>query len=419
MQISMLTCGTRGDTQPLMALGAELRRRGHGIRLAVSPNTMGPPRACGFETLPFGPDSQALMESEEGRRWLASGNVRAFVKELSAASTASFETSRREAEVACDSAELIVAGILAEDFADVFAELRGVPLVTLHHAPMRRTSAYPHPLVSTARLPKPVNALTGAVFDRVWWAGSKGEVETIRADAGLPPAKRPLAVRRAEAGALELQAYDEAMVPGLGWDGRRPLVGFLNPDDEMRTDLGEAGLDPELLAWLDAGPPPVFFGFGSMPVRDPAATVAMLTAVARATGVRALISAGWGGLSALDPDDADVTVVGNVDHVAVLPRCATAVHHGGAGTTATSLAAAVPTVICSVFADQPFWGRRVEALGVGAHLRFAALDASSLETAVRVALAGDTRQRVAALAPRLRAPREAAVRAADEIEALL
>lgn len=419
MQISMLTCGTRGDTQPLMALGAELRRRGHDIRLAVSPNTMGPARACGFETLPFGPDSQALMESEEGQRWLASGNVKAFVKELSAASTASFETSRREAEAACDGADLIVAGILAEDFADAFAELLEVPMVTLHHAPLRRSRAYPHPLVSTARLPRPVNSLTGAVFDRVWWAGSKAEVETIRADAGLPPARRPLAVRRAETGAVELQAYDEVMVPGLGWGPRRPLVGFLNLDEEMRAELGEAGLDTELADWLDAGPPPVFFGFGSMPVRDPAATVAMLTRVARALGVRALISAGWGRLSALDPDADDVAVVGNVDHVAVLPRCAAAVHHGGAGTTATSLAAGVPTVVCSVFADQPFWGRRIEGLGVGAHLRFADLDASSLEAALRVALSDDTGRRVTALAPRLAGPQEAAVRAADEIDALL
>ena len=419
MQISMLTCGTRGDTQPLMAVGAELRRRGHDIRLAVSPNTMAPARTCGFETLPFGPDSQALMESENGQRWLASGDVKTFVKELAAASRASFETSRREAEVACEGADLVVAGLLAEDYADAFAELHGVPLVTLHHAPVRRTRSYPHPLVSTARLPGPLNALTGALFDRVWWAGSKEEVETIRADAGLPPARKPLAARRARTGALELQAYDDALVPGLEWGPRRPLVGFLNLDDEMRGELGESGLDPRLAAWIVAGEPPVFFGFGSMPVRDPAAAVAMITGVARALGVRALVSAGWGRLSALDPDDPDVAVVGNVDHVAVLPRCLAAVHHGGAGTTATSLGAGVPTVVCSVFADQPFWGARVERLGLGAHLRFADLDAAALEAGLRTALDDTVRRRVTEVATRLRGPREAAVRAADEIEAQL
>ena len=419
MRISMLTCGTRGDTQPLMALGAELRRRGHDVRLAVSPNTMAPARACGFETLPFGPDSQALMESENGQRWLAAGDVKTFVKELTAASQASFETSRREAEVACAGAELIVAGLLAEDFADAFAELHGVPLVTLHHAPVRRTRRYPHPLVSTARLPGPVNALTGALFDRVWWAGSKTEVQTIRADAGLPPAKGPLAARRARSGALELQAYDQALVPDLEWGARRPLVGFLNPDDELRRELGESGLDAELTAWLDAGEPPVFLGFGSMPVRDPAATVAMITGVATRLGVRALVSAGWGGLSALDPDDPDVVVVGNVDHVTVLPRCVAAVHHGGAGTTATSLGAGVPTVVCSVFADQPFWGARVERQGLGAHVRFAELDGDTLEAALSIALDDAVRSRVGQLALRLRGPREAAVAAADEIETRL
>ena len=76
MRVSMLTCGTRGDTQPMVVLGAELRRRGHDVVIAASPNTLDLPRACGFEALPLGPDSQELMESEAGQRWLASGNVR-------------------------------------------------------------------------------------------------------------------------------------------------------------------------------------------------------------------------------------------------------------------------------------------------------------------------------------------------------
>ena len=40
-------------------------------------------------------------------------------------------------------------------------------------------------------------------------------------------------------------------------------------------------------------------------------------------------------------------------------------HHGGAGTTAAGLRAGVPSVIIPFFADQPFWGQRVVALGVG------------------------------------------------------
>jgi sterol 3beta-glucosyltransferase len=135
------------------------------------------------------------------------------------------------------------------------------------------------------------------------------------------------------------------------WDGRRPLVGCLPLDDELRGMLGEADVDAGLDAWLSAGEPPMFVGFGSMPVQDPTATVAMITRVSRELGVRALVSAGWGELSSLGPADAEVRVVGNLDHDSVLGRCRAAVHHAGAGTTAAGLQAGPPTVVCSVFAD--------------------------------------------------------------------
>lgn len=52
-------------------------------------------------------------------------------------------------------------------------------------------------------------------------------------------------------------------------------------------------------------------------------------------------------------------------HEWLLPQVAAVVHHSGAGTTAAGLRAGRPTVICPFFADQPFWGRRVHALGAG------------------------------------------------------
>ena len=400
MRVSMLTCGTRGDTQPLVVLGTELRRRGHEVVVAASPNTLDLPRACGFEALPFGPDSQELMESEQGQRWLASGNVTAFTKELTEISHETFDRSVEEAERAVAGADVVVGGLLAEDLSVPMAQRVGAVAVTAHSAPVRRTSAYPHPLVTTARLPGWANSVTGRVFDTVWWRGNKQDVNAYRSGAGLPPG-RPVAALAEAGDLLELQMYDAALVPRLRWDARRPLTGFLTPGAGIREATGEAGLSADLVSWLEAGDPPVLFGFGSMPVQDPAATVSLIADVSRALGVRALVTAGWGRLAALDPDDPAVRVVGPVDHGAVMPRCVAAVHHGGAGTTAASVGAGIPTVVCSVFADQPFWGARVEDAGAGAHLRFRDLDHDRLERAVRAALDPAVRERAAALAGRL------------------
>jgi len=416
--VSLTTCGTRGDTQPMVVLGSELRRRGHEVRIAASPNTLDIPRRCGFEALPLGPDSQQLMESPAGQRWLAAGNVGKFMKELSAISRQSYTRSVEETRAACASADVIVSGILSEDLTAVFAEAADIPLATLHHAPYRPNRAYPNPMVASRKLPPRMNQATGLLFDRVFWRGTRDEVEPLRAQLGLPEAKISLARRRTAPTDLELQAYDELLVPGLEWDARRARIGFLALDQPLREALSESGLDPELTAWLEAGEPPVFFGFGSMPVQDPAAVVTLITEVSRALGVRALISAGWGRLSALEPDGHDVTVVGAVDHDAVLTRCVAAVHHGGAGTLATSLGAGIPTVVCSVFADQPFWGQRVVDQGVGAHLRFAKLSRTTLERALREALVPQVRDRARVLGGALQSGQSAAVRAADAIEAI-
>ncbi len=171
-----------------------------------------------------------------------------------------------------------------------------------------------------------------------------------------------------------------------------------------------------LASWLDDGSPPVFFGFGSMPVEDPVAMVALIGEVSRAAGVRALVSAGWARLAAVDTDDPDVYVTGPFNHDLVLPRCRAAVHHGGAGTLAASLGAGLPTVVCSVFADQPFWGARVTELNAGAHLRFRDLNRNTLQHALGAALTDKTTLRAAELGSLLRSSQQAAHRAVDLME---
>jgi sterol 3beta-glucosyltransferase len=152
---------------------------------------------------------------------------------------------------------------------------------------------------------------------------------------------------------------------------------------------------PALAAFLDAGPPPVYVGFGSMAGIDPAATTRIvLDAVARA-GVRAVLASGWGGIAA-DAAPPSVFLLDDAPHDALFPRMAAVVHHGGAGTTAAGLRAGVPGVLCPFGVDQPFWGARVQALGAGpAPIPQRKLDAVRLADAIRVAVDDPTMRGVA------------------------
>lgn len=141
----------------------------------------------------------------------------------------------------------------------------------------------------------------------------------------------------------------------------------------------------------------------------------MIGRVADRCRVRAVVGAGWSRFE-LDASDDRVKVIGAVDHDALLLRCRVAVHHGGAGTTAASVIAGVPAVVCSVLADQPFWGRRLERLGVGRHLRFADVDADSLEAALRPTLNSGYAARARALAEVVNGDPAAAVVGADRLE---
>jgi sterol 3beta-glucosyltransferase len=211
------------------------------------------------------------------------------------------------------------------------------------------------------------------------------------------------------------------LVPELDdYQANRPIIGFLTPDRELRERLGEQDVDPGLDTWLTNGEPPVYVGFGSMPVIDPVVMMSMITTAAGRLGSRALIGAGWSQFGVPQGSGDRVKVVtGVLNYARVLPRCRVAVHHGGSGTVAASVAAGIPTFICSVVADNPFWGARVQQLGIGVHERFADLTQDKLEAGLRRALRGQVVSRAREFGATLRADTGAAPRAAGLIDSRL
>jgi sterol 3beta-glucosyltransferase len=127
----MVANGSRGDAQPLVVLGDELKRRGHQVVLGVSPNLVAFGETAGLTTYPVGPDSQKFLESPDGQRWLAAGDVMALTQALGKIVHENAALLNADTLRVCDGAELIVAGSLGEHRAACVAEARGVPLVCL------------------------------------------------------------------------------------------------------------------------------------------------------------------------------------------------------------------------------------------------------------------------------------------------
>jgi UDP:flavonoid glycosyltransferase YjiC (YdhE family) len=213
---------------------------------------------------------------------------------------------------------------------------------------------------------------------------------------------------------LEIQAYDELCFPGLAaeWVGqgvRRPFVGALTL--ELPTDA-----DDEVLSWIGAGTPPIYFGFGSMPLASPADTVAVISAACALIGERALICLGPNDRAPIAEAD-HTKVVQAVNHAVVFPACRAVVHHGGAGTTAAGLRAGVPTLVLWAGLDQPIWAAAVERLKVGTAQRFSETSQESLVTGLRFVLGDQCVTTAREIAASMTQSAESVASAVDLIEA--
>src|SRR5580693_7805897 len=403
MKFVLASWGSRGDIEPCAAVGCELLRRGHEVRMAVPPDLVGFVEAAGLPAVAYGLDTQAIVEALRnfwtclfGNFWRIRDLIRLSREARELATRCRGEMSSTLTSLA-DGADLLFTGLVFEQAAANVAEYYDIPLATLHYFPARANGhlvpILPSPLIRSAMTV--VEWLVSRLMKKVDYAQ--------RRELGLPKATGPSPRRIAERGSLEIQAYDEVCFPGLAaewakWDGRRPFVGSLTM--ELPTDA-----DDEVGSWIAAGTPPIYFGFGSMPVRSPADTVAMISAACMQLGERALISSGASDFTHIPHFD-HVKVVGAVNHAAIFPACRAVVHHGGAGTTAASLRAGIPTLILWVTADQPIWAAQVKRLKVGSARRFSTTTQESLVAELRRILTPERIGRAREVATQMTKPAE-------------
>lgn len=371
MRIAIQTLGTRGDVQPYVALARGLLRRGHEVQLAAPVQFESMVTRHGIDFWPLPGEFLALLDTPEGKAAIAGSrgfgaglkllkHVRPLMRRLLDAEWAAI--GRFGPDVIIHHPKSIAS-------PDIAARL-GRPAVLASPLPgFTPTAAFPSPLLPFANL-GPLNRLSHLLATRGPGLLFRKELARWRAQSlGVPSGHRP------GAPTVTLYAYSPAVVPRpTDWGGDVLVTGywFLDEDDwRLPTDLR---------AFLAAGDKPIYVGFGSMPGLAPGKLAAdVIEALAR-TGKRGVLALGGGALEVPSPP-AHVHVMTAAPHDRLLPQMSAALHHGGAGTTAASLRAGLPTIICPFFGDQPFWSRRVADLGAGP----APLDRESLTVAALAA----------------------------------
>lgn len=403
MIVAVLAIGSRGDVQPYVALADGLRRAGHVVRFVTTTEFVDLAQDHGLtvEAVPF--SVQAALAERSAQRAVEGGghgaSFAAFARIARTAATALAGTALAAAE----RSDVLLGGLSAVAVGTAAAERVGIPFLPALNVPVDATSAWPGALFPNLRIgPRPWSNRTSHRLTRLaLWLTVRAGADAARVEVlGAQPLPRFGGLHHLLPPELPtLYGISGAILPKPDdWPASRHVVGawFLDPPDGWRPDT-------ELEAFLAAGPPPVYIGFGSMATDDPAATARLVLDATVAAGARAIVHRGWARLLAADPP-ASVHFVESVPHTWLLPRVAAAVHHGGAGTTAASLRAGVPTVIVPFHGDQFFWAQRVQELGAGpAPITRRRLTVERLAAAIVEATADPAlRGRAAALGERIR-----------------
>jgi sterol 3beta-glucosyltransferase len=362
MRITILGLGSRGDVQPYVALGKGLQTAGHEVTLAT--HTVFEPlvREVGLRFHLVQSNPQEVIQSEAGQAMMASGNPLHSFGHLFRALKPIFWQTSDDCWNACQGADLIVYSTLEVLLATSIAEKLRIPAIAASLQPIDVTGDFPCLLVTNRNLGKILNRWTYLTVWQGIWLLIRPILNAWRRERlNLPPLSMAYFPWQWNKTCWPIMyGFSPQVIPKpADWGEHITVTGywFLEEADHWQPPTA-------LIAFLESGPPPVYIGFGSMSTRNPEEMTALVLQALERTKQRGLLLTGWGGLSQSALPD-HVFKIEYAPHDWLFPRMAAVVHHGGAGTTGAGLRAGVPNIVIPFLVDQPFWGKRVAALGAG------------------------------------------------------
>ena len=422
LNIVVQIVGSRGDVQPFVALGKVLREKyGHRIRIATHATFKDFVEESGLEFFNIGGDPAQLMafmvknpnlmpgfdsvrHGDIGKRqneiWeILIGCWRSCIEPGNGMDLDSLDD-----DIQSNPRPFVADVIIANppSFAHVHCgEKLGIPVHMMFTMPWSPTQAFPHPLAnvkSSNADPHLANILSYTLVESLTWQGLGPVINRFRQQylrlEIISLIWSPNLVNRLQI--PYTYCWSPALIPKPhDWGDYIDICGFF-----MLSAAASYTPAPELQAFLNAGPPPVYIGFGSIVVDDPNAMTEMIFAAVKQAGVRALVSKGWGGMGAGEMNiPENIFMLGSVPHDWLFQYVSCVVHHGGAGTTAAGLALGRPTVVVPFFGDQPFWGAMIARAGAGpSPIPYKHLTADKLAKQIKIALEPSMLGRAASMA---------------------
>ncbi|KAL2205079.1 UDP-Glycosyltransferase/glycogen phosphorylase, partial [Sarocladium strictum] len=414
INIVIMVIGSRGDIQPFVRIGKVLETYGHRVRIATHPAFRDfVEKDSGLEFFSVGGDPSELMAfmvKNPGMipklETVKAGDIgrrRAQMAEMfdgfwrACINATDDEKDSHNLKMMGDKTPFVADAIIANppSFAHVHcAEALGIPTMLINPFPYHTpTQSFPHPLASIKRSnvdPGYTNFISYPIIETMVWSGLGDLVNNFRVKTlCLDPVSTLWAP-----GSLYRMKVPTAYIwsPGLlpkpaDWGSEIDVAGF------VFLDLASSFTPPtDLEKFLNAGEKPIYIGFGSIVVDDADAFTQMIFEAVKLSGVRALVSKGWGGLGGENVPD-NIFMLENTPHDWLFPRVSACVIHGGAGTVAIALKCGKPTMVCPFFGDQHFWGQVIGTAGAGPEaVPYKSLNAEKLAEGIEFCLTEEAQQ---------------------------
>lgn len=383
--LALVTVGTRGDVQPFLAIGAGLIAAGYRVLFMTHELFQRVVVEAGFEFVGLKGNPAKTLASPAFREALYHGTHRQQVELFTEAMEEHYETNFRTLYSTIKERHIegiVYAHTVLLECTSIGQKL-GIPTFCASTIPLLPSSELP-PVTFT---PAPVsvnfmNSLIHSMARSIQWGILGPPINRMRTELLKIPPMKELEV----AGLSQACLYSPHVQPKPeDWGGEVEVTGY------CVLPMGDYTPPVELDHFLHSGSPPVYMGFGSMPLRDLGESVVMFRDVLRKLRMRGIFCSGWGEI----PEEVqhscrpDVLVIHGAPHEWLFPRCSIAIHHGGAGTTAASLRAGIPTGIFPVQADQPFWAHRVAQLRVGPEKWYSIKELSPLTLETQIVVCSD------------------------------